>query len=74
MSSSHTGLQDAFDDDWQAGRLNSVGYLNGTEDGILAYKLLLQTGSEKEPLNYKLVCWPDPGGGVRGPTCTQTVF
>ncbi|XP_056913903.1 protein patched homolog 1 [Takifugu flavidus] len=49
------GLQDAFDDDWQAGRLNSGGYLNGTEDGILAYKLLLQTGSEKEPLNYKLL-------------------
>uniref|UniRef100_A0A674PAQ2 Patched 2 n=1 Tax=Takifugu rubripes TaxID=31033 RepID=A0A674PAQ2_TAKRU len=49
------GLQEAFDDDWQAGRLNSGGYLNGTEDGILAYKLLLQTGSEKEPLNYKLL-------------------
>lgn len=54
----HAGLQEAFDEDWQAGRLNSVGYLNGTEDGILAYKLLIQTGSEKEPLNYNLVCPP----------------
>uniref|UniRef100_H3DCR3 Patched 2 n=1 Tax=Tetraodon nigroviridis TaxID=99883 RepID=H3DCR3_TETNG len=48
-------LQDAFDADWQAGRLNSVGYLNGTEDGMLAYKLLIQTGSEKDPLNYSLL-------------------
>lgn len=54
----HAGLQDAFDDDWQAGRLTSVGYLNGTEDGILAYKLLIQTGSEKEPFNYNLVRSP----------------
>lgn len=57
--SSHADLQDAFDADWQAGRLNSVGYLNGTEDGILAYKLLIQTGSEKDPFNYSLVCFPD---------------
>lgn len=54
---SHADLQDAFDADWQAGRLNSVGYLNGTEDGILAYKLLIQTGSEKDPFNYSLVCF-----------------
>lgn len=51
----HADLQDAFDADWQAGQLNSVGYLNGTEDGILAYKLLIQTGSEKDPFNYSLV-------------------
>lgn len=56
--SAHSGLQDAFDDDWQAGRLSAGGYLNGTEDGILAYKLLLQTGSEKDPLNYKQVRGP----------------
>lgn len=74
MSSSHAGLQEAFDDDWQAGRLNSGGYLNGTEDGILAYKLLLQTGSEKEPLNYKLVCGPDWSHGVPLPALPDCVL
>uniref|UniRef100_A0A7N8WY83 Patched 2 n=1 Tax=Mastacembelus armatus TaxID=205130 RepID=A0A7N8WY83_9TELE len=46
------GLQAAFDADWQAGRINADSYRNGTEDGALAYKLLIQTGSKKEPFNY----------------------
>lgn len=53
---SHTGLQAAFDTDWQAGRITSDSYRNGTEDGALAYKLLIQTGSKKEPFNYSQVC------------------
>uniref|UniRef100_A0A665UGA2 SSD domain-containing protein n=1 Tax=Echeneis naucrates TaxID=173247 RepID=A0A665UGA2_ECHNA len=46
------GLQAAFDADWQAGRITTDSYRNGTEDGALAYKLLIQTGSKKEPFNY----------------------
>uniref|UniRef100_A0A673BCX4 Patched 2 n=1 Tax=Sphaeramia orbicularis TaxID=375764 RepID=A0A673BCX4_9TELE len=46
------GLQAAFDADWQASRITSDSYRNGTEDGALAYKLLIQTGSKKEPFNY----------------------
>uniref|UniRef100_A0A3Q2GFT4 Patched 2 n=1 Tax=Cyprinodon variegatus TaxID=28743 RepID=A0A3Q2GFT4_CYPVA len=46
------GLQDAFDADWQAGRITADSYRNGTEDGALAYKLLIQTGSKKEPFNH----------------------
>uniref|UniRef100_A0A3B3QRN7 Patched 2 n=1 Tax=Paramormyrops kingsleyae TaxID=1676925 RepID=A0A3B3QRN7_9TELE len=46
------GLQAAFDADWAAGRITSDSYRNGTEDGVLAYKLLIQTGAKKEPFNY----------------------
>ncbi|TMS09348.1 Protein patched-like protein 1 [Larimichthys crocea] len=46
------GLQAAFDADWQSGRITADSYRNGTEDGALAYKLLIQTGSKKEPFNY----------------------
>uniref|UniRef100_A0AAQ5YV52 SSD domain-containing protein n=1 Tax=Amphiprion ocellaris TaxID=80972 RepID=A0AAQ5YV52_AMPOC len=46
------GLQAAFDADWQAGRITADSYRNSTEDGALAYKLLIQTGSKKEPFNY----------------------
>ncbi|XP_061878843.1 protein patched homolog 1 [Entelurus aequoreus] len=46
------GLQAAFDADWLAGRITSDSYRNGTEDGALAYKLLIQTGSKKDPFNY----------------------
>lgn len=52
----HAGLQAAFDADWQAGRITADSYRNGTEDGALAYKLLIQTGSKKEPFNYSQVC------------------
>lgn len=46
------GLQAAFDADWQSGRITADSYRNGTEDGALAYKLLIQTGSKKDPFNY----------------------
>jgi len=57
---SHAGLQATFDADWQAGRITSGSYRNGTEDGALAYKLLIQTGSKKEPFNYSQVCRREP--------------
>ena len=50
------GLQASFDADWEAGRITYESYRNGTEDGALAYKLLIQTGSKKEPFNYSQVC------------------
>ncbi|KAG7456958.1 hypothetical protein MATL_G00241440 [Megalops atlanticus] len=46
------GLQAAFDADWAAGRITADSYRNGTEDGVLAYKLLIQTGAKKDPFNY----------------------
>ncbi|XP_053325363.1 protein patched homolog 2 [Spea bombifrons] len=46
------GLQTAFDKDWELGRITQDNYRNGTEDGVLAYKLLIQTGSKKEPFNF----------------------
>lgn len=52
---SRVGLQAAFDADWQAGRITVDSYRNGTEDGALAYKLLIQTGSKKEPFNHSQV-------------------
>uniref|UniRef100_A0A6I8NXS0 Patched 2 n=1 Tax=Ornithorhynchus anatinus TaxID=9258 RepID=A0A6I8NXS0_ORNAN len=46
------GIQAAFDRDWAAGRITRHSYRNGSEDGALAYKLLIQTGDPKEPLDY----------------------
>ncbi|KAM8805794.1 LOW QUALITY PROTEIN: protein patched homolog 2 [Eudromia elegans] len=46
------GLQATFDRDWQAGRITHDSYRNGSEDGVLAYKLLIQTGNKKEPFNF----------------------
>uniref|UniRef100_A0A669PDD7 Patched 2 n=1 Tax=Phasianus colchicus TaxID=9054 RepID=A0A669PDD7_PHACC len=46
------GLQATFDRDWQAGRITYDSYRNGSEDGALAYKLLIQTGNKKEPFNF----------------------
>ncbi|XP_041643767.1 protein patched homolog 1 [Cheilinus undulatus] len=45
------GLQQAFDKDWEAGRITSTSYKNGSDDGILAYKLLVQTGRRERPIN-----------------------
>ncbi|XP_066454111.1 protein patched homolog 2 isoform X1 [Eleutherodactylus coqui] len=47
------GLQDSFDKDCQSGRITQDSYRNGTEDGILAYKLLIQTGNKKDPFNLE---------------------
>uniref|UniRef100_A0A8C5WIW5 Patched 2 n=1 Tax=Leptobrachium leishanense TaxID=445787 RepID=A0A8C5WIW5_9ANUR len=45
------GLQAAFDFDWDSGRITQDNYRNGSDDGVLAYKLLIQTGNKKEPIN-----------------------
>ncbi|XP_036382837.1 protein patched homolog 1 [Megalops cyprinoides] len=46
------GLQQAFDRDWEAGRITQASYRNGSDDGILAYKLLVQTGRRDKPVNF----------------------
>lgn len=48
-----TGLQQAFDKDWEAGRITLNNYRNGSDDGVLAYKLLVQTGRRDKPINLK---------------------
>ncbi|XP_040844670.1 protein patched homolog 1 isoform X2 [Ochotona curzoniae] len=45
------GLQDAFDNDWETGRIMPNNYKNGSDDGVLAYKLLVQTGSRDKPID-----------------------
>ncbi|XP_045695751.1 protein patched homolog 1 isoform X2 [Phyllostomus hastatus] len=45
------GLQDAFDSDWETGKILPNNYKNGSEDGVLAYKLLVQTGSRDKPID-----------------------
>uniref|UniRef100_A0A672LHP4 Patched 1 n=1 Tax=Sinocyclocheilus grahami TaxID=75366 RepID=A0A672LHP4_SINGR len=49
------GLQEAFDKDWQTGRITQGNYRNGSDDGILAYKLLVQTGRRDKPVNMNLL-------------------
>ncbi|XP_056628539.1 protein patched homolog 1 isoform X2 [Triplophysa dalaica] len=49
------GLQEAFDKDWQAGRITQGNYRNGSDDGVLAYKLLVQTGRREKPVNINLL-------------------
>uniref|UniRef100_A0A7N6A050 SSD domain-containing protein n=1 Tax=Anabas testudineus TaxID=64144 RepID=A0A7N6A050_ANATE len=46
------GLQQAFDKDWEAGRITLNSYKNGSDDGVLAYKLLVQTGRRDKPINF----------------------
>uniref|UniRef100_A0AAZ3RN85 SSD domain-containing protein n=1 Tax=Oncorhynchus tshawytscha TaxID=74940 RepID=A0AAZ3RN85_ONCTS len=46
------GLQAAFDQDWEAGRITQSSYRNGSDDGVLAYKLLVQTGRRDKPINF----------------------
>lgn len=45
------GLQDAFDSDWETGKIMPNNYKNGSDDGVLAYKLLVQTGSRDKPID-----------------------
>ncbi|KAM8866171.1 protein patched homolog 1 [Synchiropus picturatus] len=49
------GLQQAFDRDWEAGRITLNSYRNGSDDGVLAYKLLVQTGRREKPINFNLL-------------------
>uniref|UniRef100_A0A8C7ZH48 Patched 1 n=1 Tax=Oryzias sinensis TaxID=183150 RepID=A0A8C7ZH48_9TELE len=53
------GLQEAFDKDWQAGRITHSSYKNGSDDGILAYKLLVVNGAFIN-LSLLLVFYNDP--------------
>ncbi|XP_013013519.2 protein patched homolog 2 isoform X2 [Cavia porcellus] len=46
------GIQAAFDQDWASGRITRHSCRNGSEDGALAYKLLIQTGNAQEPLDF----------------------
>ncbi|NWV25773.1 PTC1 protein, partial [Origma solitaria] len=45
------GLQDAFDSDWEAGKITYNNYKNGSDDAVLAYKLLVQTGNHAKPID-----------------------
>ncbi|XP_054444068.1 protein patched homolog 1 isoform X3 [Pteronotus mesoamericanus] len=49
------GLQDAFDSDWETGKIMPNNYKNGSDDGVLAYKLLVQTGSRDKPIDVSQV-------------------
>ncbi|XP_034955500.1 protein patched homolog 1 isoform X2 [Zootoca vivipara] len=45
------GLQEAFDRDWESGKITYNDYRNGSEDAVLAYKLLVQTGIQDKPFD-----------------------
>ncbi|XP_040977374.1 protein patched homolog 1-like isoform X5 [Aquila chrysaetos chrysaetos] len=45
------GLQHAFDSDWEAGKITYNNYENGSDDAVLAYKLLVQTGNRAKPID-----------------------
>lgn len=50
------GLQKAFDKDWSRNCINQEGWLScATENGILGYKLLVQTGNNDNPIDKTLV-------------------
>ncbi|XP_043915260.1 protein patched homolog 1 [Protopterus annectens] len=46
------GLQDTFDTEWEAGQITYNSYKNGSNDGVLAYKLLVQTGIRERPFDF----------------------
>jgi len=51
-----TGLQKAFDRDWTQGLITQEGWSqNATEEGILAYKLMVQTGYADKPVDKSQV-------------------
>ncbi|XP_063512727.1 protein patched homolog 2 isoform X6 [Pongo pygmaeus] len=60
------GIQAAFDQDWASGRITRHSYRNGSEDGALAYKLLIQTGDAQEPLDFSQVGRGLEGSGSTG--------
>ncbi|KAM8961698.1 protein patched homolog 1 [Pelodytes ibericus] len=45
------GLQDTFDREWEAGQITYNNYRNGSDDAVLAYKLLVQTGNSDKPID-----------------------
>ncbi|KAM4745298.1 protein patched homolog 1 isoform 2-T2 [Anableps anableps] len=62
------GLQQAFDKDWEAGRITVNSYKNGSEDGVLAYKLLVQTGRRDKPINFSQFPLPSPSNTHSSPS------
>ncbi|XP_070564286.1 protein patched homolog 1-like isoform X2 [Ptychodera flava] len=45
-------LQEAFDRDWAAGAITQNGWFNNaTDSGVLAYKLIIQTGDADNPID-----------------------
>jgi patched 1 protein len=52
----NTGLQKAFDRDWSRGSITQERWFpNASHEGILAYKLLVQTGHVDNPIDKSLV-------------------
>ncbi|NXD46376.1 PTC1 protein, partial [Copsychus sechellarum] len=51
------GLQDAFDSDWETGKITYNNYKNGSDDAVLAYKLLVQTGNHAKPIDISQVVY-----------------
>ncbi|KFM80273.1 Protein patched, partial [Stegodyphus mimosarum] len=50
------GLQKSFDEDWNSGCITQEGWCsNASDDSILAYKLLVQTGRIDNPVDKSLV-------------------
>ncbi|RXG51790.1 Protein patched, partial [Armadillidium vulgare] len=50
------GLQRSFDNDWERGYITEEGWKrNASDNGILAYKLLVQTGHVDHPVDTSLV-------------------
>ncbi|XP_053558394.1 protein patched homolog 1 [Bombina bombina] len=45
------GLQDTFDREWEAGKITYYNYRNGSDNAVLAYKLLVHTGNRDYPIN-----------------------
>ncbi|XP_063769817.1 protein patched homolog 1 isoform X1 [Pseudophryne corroboree] len=46
------GLQDTFDREWEGGKITFNNYKNGSDDAVLAYKLLIQTGNSDKPIDF----------------------
>lgn len=66
-------IQEHFDADFKAGTITKdEWYGNASDEGILAYKLLLQTGDTDNPVNAEQVCtqWP-PAICSPWPLCTK---
>lgn len=55
-----SGLQDAFDSDWETGKITYNNYKNGSDDAVLAYKLLVQTGNRAKPIDISQVLYQSP--------------
>jgi len=49
-------MQAAFDEDWKRGHLTRNGwYKNATDDGIIGYMLMLQTGDSEKSIDMDRV-------------------